>query len=262
MLSRIVKEIVKDDTTFVGEYIDENTGTIIIRKNASETSFGITVRGSDVQHLFQFAIDNGQVLTDKLKTFMEKCGVHKGARITYDSRSFKNDKSKVWLGLFFRDPSDLFFLEQWDFSHLLDPATVARNGAIKVCFDLNEDRFVTLKIYDGSDQPGVSTVNYTLAIDENDNLTEIETQHCQHFRPATLNEEDLNPHFSERFETEIQDMINFNNQVKDELEQRVWGFYYAFAERLNRTQGYFYITAYSRPKPPKDLNSIFPKPQS
>lgn len=282
-----MREVIGDNDVVINQHVENACQTIIIRKNDNEpTTFGLTLRGSMVETFFQYAEDNDQVLTENLKTFMKKCGSYKGSRISYDSRSFI-DKNIVYFAMFARQLSDMYYLDRFDFTPWADAENVAQYGAVKFAYDLSQDRFVGIKAYQGDSGDGdveeanlefveldedsklhdisVNTYNYIFSIDENENLSLIDTQLCSHYRTSLpLSDPKMDQYYVSRFENEMVGVSSIATEFLNDETNR-FGYYFAFAERASRNQGYFYVTSFSRPVPAASKNSLddlFPKTSS
>ena len=249
-LRRIVTVIVGDTTTIISDDVENASFLIIIRKTdgVDKKTWGYVTSGQNVSYLKQFLSDNGVTLTSTIESFINQCASYQGARVIVDTKTFEGDKSQLCWGVTFRNAEDIFFRDRWNYSPHINDDNVPIRGGIKFVYDLNQDKFVTLKVYEGTDYEGTENPNVVFNIADDDSLTIVDNQLCSHrFIPAdatTLdNLSEIPSMYKERFPTEIQQVLSLRTEA---LEDSGIMMSFKVAERQSRNQGYLYASFFRR----------------
>ena len=249
-LRRIVTDIVGDTNAVVSDDVENASFLIIIRRTdgVDKLTWGYVTSGQNVSQFKQFIADNGVVLTPTIESFINQCASYQGARIIVDTKSFEGDKSQLSWGVTFRRQEDIFFKDRWNYSPHINDDNVPIRGGIKFIYDLTQDRFVTLKVYEGTDYEESVNPNVVFSIAEDDTLTVVDNQLCSHrILPgdATTMDDlsDITDMYKDRFLTEIQQAMDLRTEAFDDkgimMSIKV-------AERHTRNQGYLYVSFYRR----------------
>lgn len=246
-LRRWVEEICGDTTTVIADDVEDACFLCIVRKTTGvdKKYWGYVTSGSNVNMFHKLLTDNGVTLTPTITNFINQCAAPKGARIVVDSKSFEGDKSQLSWGVTFRREEDIFFYDRWNYHPYVEDAAVPIRGGIKFIYDLTQDKFVTLKVYEGTIHDRVENPNVVFSIADDDSLTVVDEQLCGHlsleYDVASIDE--IDPPYNERFADEIPIAIAMRDEAKNTHGTTLA---LKLAERGSRNQGYFYSGFYRR----------------
>lgn len=246
-LRRWVEEICGDTTTVIADDVEDACFLCIVRKTTGvdKKYWGYVTAGSNLDMMHKFLTDNGVTLTPTVTNFISQCAAPKGARIGVESKSFEGDKSQLGFGVTFRRAEDIFFYDRWNYHPHVEDENVPIRGGFKFIYDLNQDRFVTLKVYEGTIHDGAENPNVVFNVAEDDSLTVVDEQLCSHLtlEPDVSSVDEIPPPYNSRFADEMPIAFAMRDEAKN-----THGTYLSFklAERGSRNQGYFYSGFYRR----------------
>jgi hypothetical protein len=259
-LRRWVEDVVGDTTTIIADDVEDACYLCIVRKTngVDKKTWGYVTAGSNVDMFHKFLTDNGVTLTTTIRNFINQCAAPRGARIVIDTKTFEGDKTQLCWGVTFRRQEDIFFYDRWNYSPHITDENVPLRGGIKFIYDLTQDKFVTLKVYEGAATDGVENPNVIFSIADDDSLTIVDEQMCGHLSLEHDLESitEIPTPYNSRFANEIPIAIALRDEAKNANGTTLA---LKLAERGSRTQGYFY-SGFLRRKihPDENKQPLFP----
>lgn len=203
------------NTFIISDEFTTNMQSCLLRRvgDSQETDIGFMSRAEYANNVIEFLSDNGLEINDELNEFIQrwrKVPYYTNPRFGFDATRSLDGNNIVFIGGKIKHDEN-WFINDYDFSAAFPANTDIRDltdGAIKLGYDLNQERFTSIKLYSRNNTMGELGHNLFF-IDENNNVTFQDRNFCEH--TSAFNSADSAPTRWQDKAQEVVDLVNKYN---------------------------------------------------